>query len=176
MAALYQVVRGGRCKKSCDVELVPSSSSFELIFPHCLAIVRCKLASDLGSHWAWVDWCLLSLPGLGCPAVLLISVLDALRPSFEDNSVSELVVFCRVVARSTLSFPELHSTCALCCCLTRRSTEFVGSCKICNPMSFIGICNKKSFFLRWYRLYVVWLLLSMVRVVSEVFGFSGGVL
>jgi hypothetical protein len=32
--------------------------------------------------------------------MLLISVLDALRPSFEENSVSELVVFCRVVARS----------------------------------------------------------------------------
>jgi hypothetical protein len=33
--------------------------------------------------------------------MLLISVLGALRPSFEENSVSELVVLCRVVARST---------------------------------------------------------------------------
>jgi hypothetical protein len=79
--------------------------------------------------------------------MLLISILDALRPSFEDNSASELVVFCRVVARSTWSFLEPGSACALCCCLARRSTEFVGSCKICNPMSFVGICNKKSFFL-----------------------------
>jgi hypothetical protein len=176
MAALYHVVRGDRWKKSCDVGVVPSSSSFELIFPHCLATVRCKSASDLGSHRAWVDWCLWSLPGLGCPVVLLIFVLDALCPSFEDNSVSESVVLCRFVARSTWSFPELGSACALCCCLTRHSTEFVGSCKIYNLMSFIGICSKKSFFLRWYRLFVVWLLLSMVRVVSKVFGFSGGVL
>jgi hypothetical protein len=33
--------------------------------------------------------------------MLLISVLDALRPSFEENSVSELSVFCRVITRST---------------------------------------------------------------------------
>jgi hypothetical protein len=44
--------------------------------------------------------------------VLLISILDALRPSFEENSVSELVVFCRVVARTHSRFhsrvlPEL---------------------------------------------------------------------
>jgi hypothetical protein len=87
--------------------------------------------------------------------VLLISVLDALRPSFEDNSVSELVVFCRVIARSTWPFLEPGSACALCCCLARRSTEFVGSCKIYNLMPFVGICNKKFFFLRWYCLFVV---------------------
>jgi hypothetical protein len=87
--------------------------------------------------------------------VLLISILDALCLSFEDNSVSELVVFCRVVARSMWSFSEPGSACALCCCLSRRSTEFVGSCKICNLMSFVGICNKKYFFLRWYHLFVV---------------------
>jgi hypothetical protein len=87
--------------------------------------------------------------------MLLVSVLDALHPSFEDNSVSEFVVFCRVVARSMWSFPEPGSACALCCCLARHSTKFVGSCKICNLMSFDGICNKKSFFLHWYRLFVV---------------------
>jgi hypothetical protein len=43
-------------------------------------------------------------------------------------------------------------------------------------MSFVGICNKKSFFLHWYHLFVVWLLLSMVWVVSKVFRFSRGVL
>jgi hypothetical protein len=78
--------------------------------------------------------------------VLLISILDALCPSFEDNNISELVVFCHAVARSTWSFPEPGSACALCCYLDRCSTEFVGSCKICNPMSFVGICNKKTFF------------------------------
>jgi hypothetical protein len=78
--------------------------------------------------------------------VLLISVLDALHPSFEDNSVSELVVFYRAVARSTWSFPEPGSAYALCCYLAHHSTEFIGSCKIYNPMSFVGICNKKSFF------------------------------
>jgi hypothetical protein len=36
--------------------------------------------------------------------VLLIFVLDALRPSFEENSVSELVVFCGVVARTRSRF------------------------------------------------------------------------
>jgi hypothetical protein len=74
--------------------------------------------------------------------VLLISVLDALRPSFEDNSVSDLVAFYRVVARSMWSFPESGSAYALCCCLARRSTKFIGSCKIYNLMSFDDICNK----------------------------------
>jgi hypothetical protein len=78
--------------------------------------------------------------------VLLIFVLDALRPSFEDNSISELVVFYRVVAKSMWSFLEPGSTCALCCCLARRSTEFIRSCKICNLMSFDGICNKSLSF------------------------------
>jgi hypothetical protein len=87
--------------------------------------------------------------------VLLISVLDALRPSFEDNSVSELVVFYRVVARSTWSFPEPGSACSLGCFIACHSTKFVGSCKICNLMSFGDICNKKSSFLRCYRLFVV---------------------
>jgi hypothetical protein len=32
--------------------------------------------------------------------VLLISILDVVHPSFEENSVSELSVFCRVVTRS----------------------------------------------------------------------------
>jgi hypothetical protein len=164
MIALYRVVRGGRWKKSYDVGLVPSSSSFELIFPHCLATVRCKSASDPGSHRAWVDWCLWSLPGPGSLTVLLISILDALRPSFEDNSVSELVVFCRVVARSTWSFLKLGSACALCCCLAHCSTEFVGSCMIYNLMYFVGICNKKSLFLHWYHLFLFLLLLSMVRL------------
>jgi hypothetical protein len=74
--------------------------------------------------------------------VLLISVLDALRPSFEDNGVSRLVVFCCVVARSTQSFSEPSSVWALCCYLARRSTEFIGSCKICNFMPFDDIVIK----------------------------------
>jgi hypothetical protein len=81
---------------------------------------------------------------LGCLVVLMISVLDALRPSFEDNSVSELVVFCHVLARSTWSFPEPSSACSLGCFLACHSIEFVGSCKIYNLMSFSDICNKKS--------------------------------
>jgi hypothetical protein len=108
--------------------------------------------------------------------MLLISILDALRPSFEDNSVSELVVFCRVVARSTWSFPKLGSACALCCCLAHCSTEFVGSCMIYNLMSFVGICNKKSLFLHWYHLFVFFTTSEHGRVVYEVFVFSRGVL
>jgi hypothetical protein len=72
--------------------------------------------------------------------VLLISVLNALRPSFEENNVFELVVFCRVVARNTKSFLELGSAYALCCCLARRSTSLlvlVRSVFLCPWMIFV---------------------------------------
>jgi hypothetical protein len=52
--------------------------------------------------------------------VLLISVLNALCPYFEENNISELVVFYHVVAR--------------------LSSTVLG-------MSFDDICNKRSFFL-----------------------------
>jgi hypothetical protein len=45
------------------------------------------------------------------------------------------------------TFLEPCSAWAPCCYLAHHSTEFVGSCKICNFMSFENICNKKSFFL-----------------------------
>jgi hypothetical protein len=87
--------------------------------------------------------------------VLLISILDAPRPSFEDNNVSGLVVFCRVVARGTQSFLEPSSVWALCCYLACRSTMFIGSCKICNFIPFDDIIIKifLSLFLSPFLLY-----------------------
>ena len=57
------------------------------------AIVRCRSTPDPASRRAWVDRCLSTSPGLCCSAVLLISALDVLRLSFEENSVAECGLF-----------------------------------------------------------------------------------
>ena len=93
----YVVVVGG----SLDMGCVPSSSSFGLIFLARPTTVQCRSTPDPASRRAWVDRCLPTSPGLCRPAVLLISVLDALRPSFEENSVADRGLFYRVAIWST---------------------------------------------------------------------------
>jgi hypothetical protein len=72
--------------------------------------------------------------------VLLISVLDALRPSFKENSVSELIVFCHVVARSSNRFqsrvlPVLFVAALLVVVLS--SLGLVRSITLCPLMIFV---------------------------------------
>ena len=100
-AALYQEVHGGSWRKSCDVGFVSSSSSSGLILVACPETVQCRSTPDPASCRDWVDRCLPTSPGLCCPAVLLISALDALRSSFEENSVAECGLFYRVAIWNT---------------------------------------------------------------------------
>ena len=83
------------------MDFVPSSGSSGLILIACLETVRCRSTPDPASRRAWVDRCLPTSPGLCLPAVLLISALDALRPSFEENSVADRGLFYRVAIWST---------------------------------------------------------------------------
>jgi len=87
--ALHQEVGGGSWRKSCDVGFVPSSGSSWLALFVCPVAVRCRSTPDPASRRAWVDRCLPASFGPCFPAVLLISVLDALCSSFEENSVAE---------------------------------------------------------------------------------------
>ena len=104
---MYQDVRGGSWRKSCDVDFVPSSGSSGLIFVACPETVRCRSAPYPASHRTWVDRCLLAFSAPCCPTVLLISVLDALRLSFEENSVAEGGLFYRVAIWNMQSFQSL---------------------------------------------------------------------
>ena len=67
----------------------------------CPTTVRCRSTPDLVSRRTWVDRCLLAFPGPCCPAVLLISALDVLRSSFEENNVAECGLFYRVAIWNT---------------------------------------------------------------------------
>ena len=86
---------------------VPLSSSSGLILDACLETVRCRSTPYLASHQTWVDRCLPAFSTPCCPAVLLISALGALRPSFEENSVAECGLFYRVAIQNTQSFQSL---------------------------------------------------------------------
>jgi hypothetical protein len=134
VVALYQVVRGGRWKKSCDVGCVPSSSSFKLILPYCLTTVQCRSASDLGSHRAWVNWCLwaslVRVVPLYCwyPSWMhcILPLKKIVYPSWLSYAVLRLGARSRFQSRV---LPRLFVA-----AFARCSTEFVGSCKICNLM------------------------------------------
>ena len=71
------------------MDFVPSSGSSRLIFVACLETVRCRSTPYAVSHRSWVDRCLPAFSAPCCPAVLPISALSALRPSFEENSVAD---------------------------------------------------------------------------------------
>ena len=57
-----------------------------------------------------------------------------------------------------------------CCYLAFLSTEFVGSCKICNLVSFEVMCNGKNLVFRVVVLSVVlsWLFLILPSTFSEI--------
>ena len=67
---------------------VPSSSSSGLILDVCPKTVWCRSTPYPISHRTWVDRCLQAPLGPRCPTVLLISALDVLLSSFEENSVA----------------------------------------------------------------------------------------
>jgi hypothetical protein len=87
--------------------------------------------------------------------VLLISVLDALRSSFEDNNVSELVVFYRVIARARGRFQSRVLPVLLVAPLLVTVVSSLGLVRyvILCPLMIFEI--KKSFFLRCYCFFVV---------------------
>ena len=141
---MYQDVRGSSWRKSCDVGFVPSSGSSGLILASCLETVQCRSTPYPVSHLSWVDRCLPAFSAPCCPAVLLISALDALRPSFEEKQCSRVRF---VLPSSNLEHVVvLEPSCFRVpfCYLACRSSEFVGSCKMCNFISFKVFCNGKN--------------------------------
>ena len=122
---------------------VSSSGSSGLILVAYLKTVRCRSTPYPASHRSWVDRCLPAFSALCCPAMLLISALDALRPSFEEKQCSRV----RFVLPSSnlrhVVVPEPSCVWVPLCYLACCSTEFVGSCKMCNLVLLDFICKKK---------------------------------
>ena len=96
---------------------VPSSSSSGLILDACPESIRCRSTPYLVSHRTWVDRCLQAPLVPCCPAVPLISTLDVLLSSFEENSAAECGLLYRVAIWSTLSFQNLVVSGFLCATL-----------------------------------------------------------